>query len=545
MYIQNIRIEGFKSIYQPLEIDFNQVKGFWKINGVVGSGKTTIGEAILYGLFGTIKGKNNNDLISWGLDKCVIEINCSSKNKSLYIKRFINRKGQSLPYIEVNGEELKFSNKRDAQEILERDYYDVSRTLLETLCILSFNNFKSLTSMTPYESKIFLDQIFGFSILSQYSDTCKIFKSNNKKDLNEKNKEIYGVDKQMEQLIRLMAVADINEILTIDELKTSINDTNKLIADCKNEYNLLYNNLKKEYDVLYDNLSNLKAIGSNKKKELKLIKSGKCPTCGSFIDKSYINNVESELKKLVNDYKTLEEIVNTKKNTIQVNKQQHENEITKYNNNIKALESRLFKLQEHLKLKSFNNDELNKLNEQHDALSKQAEILEKNDIEWNQLQQILDIDIKQQIIQSFIPLINNNINFYTQQLKQPYIIEFDNTFKCNISLQNGINVGVSSLSTGQQKTIDMCIILGIMRVVTKNVNFNIIFLDELLSNLDDELRGIMCDVINNNLEDNQTLFIISHLEIPERCFDGEINVHSVYRNDMIRESRYEIKSFKS
>ena len=542
MIIQKIRIEGFKSIYQPLEIDFSQVKGFWKINGVVGSGKTTLGEAILYGLFGTIKGKNNNDLISWGLDKCIIDIHCVSKNKSLYIKRFINRKGQSLPYIEIDGEELKFTNKRDAQDILEKDYYDVSKTLLETLCILSFNNFKSLTSMTPYESKLFLDQIFGFSTLSQYSDICKQLRSNNKKDLNEKNKEIYGVDKQIEQLDRLINVASINETLTLDELKNSIDDTNKSIKNCKSEYQTLHLSLKSEYDILYDNLSNLKVVGSNKKKELKNIKNGVCPTCGGVIDKSYIIKVEEELKKLVNDYNSLEKLVNDKKKNIQHNKQVHDEEINKYNTLIKSLENRLFKLQEHLKLKSFNNEELNDLNNTRKELSKQLSVLEKNDIEWNQLQDILDITIKQQIIQSFIPLINSNINYYTQQLKQPYIIEFDNTFKCNISLQNGVSIGVSSLSTGQQKTIDMCIILGIMRVVTKNVNFNVIFLDELLSNLDDELRSIMCDVIYNNLDENQTLFIISHLDIPERCFNGEINVTSIYREELVKESLYKIRA---
>ena len=58
MYIDKIRIENFKSIYDPIELDFNNIKGLWKINGDVGSGKTTISEAVIFGLFGSIKGKN-------------------------------------------------------------------------------------------------------------------------------------------------------------------------------------------------------------------------------------------------------------------------------------------------------------------------------------------------------------------------------------------------------------------------------------------------------------------------------------------------------
>jgi DNA repair exonuclease SbcCD ATPase subunit len=50
MYIEKIKIENFKSIYDPLELDFTNIKGLWKINGDVGSGKTTIGEAVIFGL---------------------------------------------------------------------------------------------------------------------------------------------------------------------------------------------------------------------------------------------------------------------------------------------------------------------------------------------------------------------------------------------------------------------------------------------------------------------------------------------------------------
>ena len=63
MKLTKIKVSKFKSIYDELEIDFNEVRGFWKIGGSVGAGKTTIGEAILFGLFGTIGGKNNGDLI--------------------------------------------------------------------------------------------------------------------------------------------------------------------------------------------------------------------------------------------------------------------------------------------------------------------------------------------------------------------------------------------------------------------------------------------------------------------------------------------------
>ena len=95
MYIQKIKIENFKSIYDPIEIDFSIVNGFWKISGSVGAGKTSIGEAIIYGLFGSVGGKNQADLISWGRKHGMIEIWCTSKARNIYIKRELNSYGQS------------------------------------------------------------------------------------------------------------------------------------------------------------------------------------------------------------------------------------------------------------------------------------------------------------------------------------------------------------------------------------------------------------------------------------------------------------------
>ena len=92
MYIEKIKIEKFKSYYEPYELDFNQIKGLWKVSGSVGSGKTTIGEAILFGLFGSVTGKNNGDLVSWGQKVSNVELWCVSNNRNIYIKRLVKRK---------------------------------------------------------------------------------------------------------------------------------------------------------------------------------------------------------------------------------------------------------------------------------------------------------------------------------------------------------------------------------------------------------------------------------------------------------------------
>jgi ABC-type multidrug transport system ATPase subunit len=106
------------------------------------------------------------------------------------------------------------------------------------------------------------------------------------------------------------------------------------------------------------------------------------------------------------------------------------------------------------------------------------------------------------------------------------------------------NIPISNLSTGQLKTVDMCIILGILDVIMHNVNFNICFLDELFSNMDGELRQLMCQVLKSNLKENQILFIISHIELDDKYFNGEISAHLEYvNNSILKKSVYKITKF--
>ena len=121
MYIQKIKVNKFKSFYEPYELDFDKVKGLWKVSGSVGSGKTTIGEAILFGLFGSISGKNNGDLVSWGQKSGTVELWCRSNARDIYIKREVYAAGHSTIYVEIDDEELIFTNKRDAQQQLENE----------------------------------------------------------------------------------------------------------------------------------------------------------------------------------------------------------------------------------------------------------------------------------------------------------------------------------------------------------------------------------------------------------------------------------------
>ena len=101
----------------------------------------------------------------------------------------------------------------------------------------------------------------------------------------------------------------------------------------------------------------------------------------------------------------------------------------------------------------------------------------------------------------------------------------------------------SSLSTGQLKTVDMCIIMGVLGTIMNNISFNVTFLDELISNMDYDLRSIMCRVLKQNMKPNQTLFILSHVDLEAKYFDGEVYAKLEYMDESHLKSVYNIESY--
>lgn len=537
MILKKLKVHNFKSIYGDFEIDLEDIKGFWKIEGTVGSGKTTLGEAIIFGLFGDVKGKNNKDLISWGEKKGRVYIECFSKGHNLKIDRDITGELKVL----VDDEPLVFTNKRNAQSQLAEEYYDVSKMTLELLCIISFNNFKSLSNMTPADSRAFLDQVFGFSLLTQYAELCKIERKNTGDEVVSAQYDKRNIETQIQKIKDMSNIEKIDGDLSLVKSQIKENETKK--ENYKREYNNSINKTKEEVRTKQDELAQIKALGANKAKEIKFIEQGTCPTCGADIDQSQLETKKQEREVFLKQYKEVEKQIQDNQLWLLGELDKYNREIKKYNDAHSELITLKTKLEEQERRSSINLKEIGELGVKAKQIEDKINHLKVDEEEWGQLLEFLSTTIRQKILSSFIPLLNSSIQEYTRQLNLPYVIEFDNQFKCTIKLFGlDRNINISSLSTGQLKTIDMCIILGVLKVIFSGVNFNIMFLDELFSNMDADLRSKVCNVLKSELKENQTIFIISHQEISDANFDGAIHAKLSYSNG-VEKTNYSVKSY--
>lgn len=513
MIIHKIKCKNFKSFRTDTEIDFDNLQGLYKVSGRIGSGKTTIGEIIIFGLFGSVSGKNNGDLISWGEKHGLVEVWYTCRSNNVYIRRELNSYGQSPMYVEVDGKELQFTNKRNAQAQLEAEYMDATRTIMELLCVISFNNFTSLSTLNTRQSKEFLDYVFNFDVLSRYIEGCSMQGKEIKKELMADEAKLQVFNNQLE---RLKNYVDGNQ----EVIKQSINDIRGLITERRTQDTKKVSDIQTQLQQLHARLGETKTAGVNKKREIDLIKKGKCPTCGAPINSDGLAEKEQERKILLDAYNDINN--NIRDLTAQISQIQGEMNtyIREQESLVKSHENELSRLQEQERLSTTESKAIKK---DIKKLKKEIDQLEIDKAEYEQLYYILSNDIKQSILGSFIPSLNNNISEIADILNMQFVPFFDINFNCTVR-RDDIQIPTSSLSTGQLKLVDMMIILAVLNSIMSRVNTNVIFLDELFSNLDSATRTELIGVLRYILPKDSSVLIVSHQDMDNDLFDGQLRM---------------------
>lgn len=544
MKIKDITIRNFRSIYDELYIDFNDLQGLVKLSGVIGSGKTTIGEAILYGLYGKVKDHKNPALCSWHVkgNECSVEMNIISKNKEINIKRSLTDPLE----IKIDGKLLSASNKRDTQEILEEEYYDVPKLAVEKMCIISFNAFKnSLAAMNPGETRQFLDDIFGFKTFTEYNDQIIIerktqMNENNQLNtiLNENKNQIDNLkEKQIKQTQQLKVSIDVDQLKKNRE--DLVNQGISLKNEKANKKTERESEINKVEDIIREyqrQMTEAATLGKQAKDNYNTFKSGKCPTCGHDIDPEDIDKYKETMNSYAVKYRNIEALKKIEEEKIVEIKKRYEEIFKEYDAKMDELRTKISKID--AEIKSYN-DSVQLLNDNYDELikeyeSKIAEIEEKikvsdQDIgEWNDMNELFSKTLRYSLLDTLIPHINKSIKYYLDKLNQLYNVEYDQEFKPHIYFDNNEKeINYSDLSTGQKKTLDIGIIFGVIANVIANVDFNIFFLDELFSNMDSESRNTMLDLLQNTLKENRTIFVVNHSDMPDDYFDHIVKVKLV------------------
>ena len=568
MIIHNIRIQNFKSIYGSQTFNFDNLKGLIKLSGPIGSGKTTIAEAILWGLYGTVKGQNNGQLVSWNAKACEIEMNLTSKNKEVHIIRNIY---QPL-IVEINGKTLLASSKRNTQEILEDEIYDVPKLAVTKMCVISFNAFNSLAAMSPSETKIFLDDIFGFKLFSDYNNEVIIERKAQQNEQLKLNSIYEETLKQIEQLREKQAAQTIQLQESVD-LSGIQSKRAKLVnqgvalknkkEDIKKERDTKNKEFESQIQVFVAKMSEAATLGKQAKNHYNTFKSGICPTCGQKIDQAHIDEYKNKMEEYANVYRTneaekkkIEETKQKSYNSYLTKMAECDTEMDSLRKQISAIDAELKSYNDSVQLIQDNYDEL--IKEYETKAKTIKEELDKCDVEigeWNEMNELFTKTLRYNLLETLIPHINKSIQFFINKMDQSYKVQYDQEFKPHIFVDGwDKEIAYNNLSTGQRKSLDLAIIFGILQNVITSIDFNVFVLDELFSNMDSDARNIMLNLLKETMSEGKTIFVMNHAEMADDFFKFKIRVKleskkMVTQNKRNREdvvvkaSKYELVKF--
>lgn len=552
MFINKISITNFKSIYGTQEFDFRELVGMNKLSGPIGAGKTTICDAIIYGLYGKVKNQKVTSLVAWNTKEMEVSIELKSSGKLLYIKR-----GNSIQTeLYVNGKQVVASGKRDMQEVIN-SYYDVPQMFVEKMCVISFDASKmSLLSMTPTDTKKFIDDVFGFSLFTEYSNVSNRYCLDITADIKKLETSIItitstisSIEKKMSEQVNVMKedISDDNinnDIKQFENSKKQLNiDLNKLQQKLKSEENSFINKtneLNKKLLEQQNKKNEITVLGKEARKQYELIKTGICQTCGQPVSQSETDIIKKKIEEYREQYEVIccgikctENDINLEKDKFRCYKLKNKDErdiieasITRLNTRINELKYKLHEYEVRMSAVKENYTDIIKMS-QSDLKNQQNNLsLLKNEYNnWSELNNLLSKHMRWSLMEKIIPNINSAIQSYISNIGLPFYVTFDQEFNSHIySSYYKKEISYTQLSTGQKKSIDMAVIFGILSNIIISSNFNIIILDELFSNMDTETRSIMLNILKSTKSEKQSVFVINHSEMDDDWFDHKINV---------------------
>lgn len=230
------------------------------------------------------------------------------------------------------------------------------------------------------------------------------------------------------------------------------------------------------------------------------------PTEKILIDdsvKERIKNKENELSSLTNELSNIE-------NT--------ENSLLLQIKNVEI---------EHKSKEEYIKSSIRRIETEIENFKKQTEvILHENHLQEAFLRTLSDDGLKSYIMSKIVPYLNQEINSFISRFNINVTVEFDSEFVGTLH-RNGHSPSLQSISTGQRKIIDVCILLSITKFfIKKYPDINLVFYDEIFSSLDTENSPIILKLIKQEFCENLgiTVCLVSHNFVNPTLIDRFISV---------------------
>jgi len=512
------------------------------IVGENGSGKSTILDALCFGLFGKPFRHINKPLLVNSINNgsCVVEVEFEIGSKKIKVIRGIK---PNIFEIYVNGKMYnQDANIRDYQRYLEQQILKLNYQSFTQVVILGASTFIPFMQLSARHRREVVEEILDIQIFS----TMNILVRQKIKDTIASLRELdYNIDLTEEKIqLQEKYILEMkqNKDKLIKEKTILIDGNEEEIFKKKSAINIYSNNNKKllfqikddkkintKYNKLKDIHSQLKEKHRTHNRLVDFFENNEdCPTCQQHIDEVFKSTIIDKKKK--ESDKVSSGIEELKEELLKVS--QRQKEITDISDKIRDNEVHIAKENSSLiQLEKFNAtlqaelDQLNigevhksdhknlkKLNKSLSGALEQKSKLKEDKIYSEAVRDMLmDSGIKTKIIKQYLPIMNKLINTYLTSMEFYVNFTLDENFNETIKSRYRDEFTYASFSEGEKMRIDLALLFT-WRAVAKmknSTNTNLLILDEIFdSSLDatgtDEFLKIL------NTLGNENVFVISH-----------------------------------
>ena len=513
------------------------------ITGENGAGKSTILDALTFGLFGKPFRKiNKPQLMNTINDKDLeVEIEFSIGKVEYLIKR-----GMKPYYFEIykNGKMLdQPGSVREYQIQLENQILKLNYKSFTQIVILGNASFTPFMQLSTRDRREVIEDLLDIQIFSTMNTLLRDRVSDNKRSLTEVNYSIDLIQEKIEVQEQYLNKVKKDAAKQVNDLKDEIEGYRESHESAES----LYSSLTVEVDALLGSISSKDKVEKKSKKVDDLLsklkdksakankrvdffeKNDNCPTCEQIIDLEIkhqkvkktvevLEKTKTAISELNGECTTLNEEMH-RINNIQHQIQDAQNKIRDCNTQMglytKSINSLEGKIEEANNQDSVDSDSESKLASMNSDLvtysGKKKTLVEGREVFEIAAAMLKDGGIKSKIIKQYVPVINKLVNKYLSALDFFVNFELDEEFNEVIKSRHRDEFSYASFSEGEKTRIDIALLLT-WRAIAKlknSTNTNLLILDEVFDNsLDltgtDELTKLLNDMSDTNV------FIITH-----------------------------------
>jgi len=542
IHFNYVRWKNFLSTgnnFTEIQLDRNSTT---LIIGENGAGKSTILDAICFGLFGKpFRNINKGQLLnSINASNCLVEVEFKVGGKDVKVIRGIK---PNTFEIYINGKMYnQDANARDYQKYLEQQILKLNYRSFTQVVILGSSTFVPFMQLRARHRREVVEEILDIQIFSLMNMILKqklktidtdyrefdYKESLTKEKLTLKKKYIQDIQDNRKKLIE-------EKSILIGDNEQDISKKQRVVSSLRDEIQNLHESISNSTKVV-NRFNKLKDINSQLKEKhrasKKLIgffeKNEDCPVCQQHIDEEFKDDMISKenekyekfdlgLKELNDE---LESVKLRMKKIDSVNKsiQDKNVEVAKENSSISELQKFNTTLQTEVKqlreghINESDHKEVQELIEELQVVSSEKDKLREEKVYCEAARTMLtDQGIKTKVIKQYLPIMNKLINTYLTSMEFYVNFTLDDNFNETIKSRYRDDFTYASFSEGEKMRIDLALLFT-WRAVAKmknSANTNLLILDEIFdSSLDGTGTDEFLKILNTLGDEN--VFVISH-----------------------------------